>query len=1003
MSIALSINISALGDTLAAIPTLNKLAKTHGSTLTVFSHHPYLFENHPSVKAALPINSSKENYKVYNVPLSGKNQINGKEVEFKHAQIDIRQYHAMSLGFSLTPEEMEMDLYIEEDWDINFKDYVVIHPTHTWPSRTWSKDKWQELVYKLNNNNIPVVAIGKDDSEKGFIDVNKPIIKLDIPYGVDLTNHPDGSIAKVRGLLKNARSLIVMDSGILHIGGTTDVKIIQLGSSIHPYYRAPYRKGSQDYKYTYVGGTCNLFCTSDMKHHLKEWGTIQGVPVLLGCLENKPTFECHPSSNKVLKIILEGNLNKKLPKLLIINPHLSTGGGPQYTLDYLKYYKNEYSEIKLIEFTEFSHEYVIQKNKLINLLGKENVYTLGKYGSETFDKDKEGLLPILEDYSPDIVWMNEVPEAYEYKLPPDSVMSVLYSPNRKYKIIETTHFNALDFSSKKFIPDEFMFCSPRHIKESKHIDIPKKVWQTPIENKKRPDRNSTLIELGLDPSKYHILNVGLISPNKNQKYIFDLAEQTQNLPIEYHFIGNHCFFDQTGIIDIQKQLNNCRLWGERGDVDKFMSCMDLYLFPSKKELNPLTIKEALSWKMDVIANYEENYTDQYKDLNNFNLIQNLNIMEWVKNKIQKDIHISFYEGAKVEILGDTLAQYHVKFYNNNNGELIHEDYIKNNMWVKPNIKYFIEWRIEVWQNNNLIKTYIFDCTDKKVYIHLESKSLGDTIAWFPYVEEFRKKHNCKVVCSTFHNDWFQSNYPEIEFVNPGENVNNIYAQYSIGWFLTSNRSFDLDKHPYNFLQSPLQKTSSNILGLQYKEIKPILKNLPSSPIKEKYVTIAIHSTCQAKYWNHPTGWEQVVKYLQSKGYKVAVVDRHRTFGIEDYLNTSPECDYHLHDRPLDEVMSVIKGAEFHIGISSGLSWIAWAYSVPVVLISSFTHPNHCEFKSNCIRIYNDNSLSGYLSNYMLDASNWNWYPLKNIKSMEDWYRAETITPEQVIDGVKQLL
>ena len=65
MSIALSINISALGDTLAAIPTLNKLAKTHGSTLTVFSYHPYLFENHPSVKETLPINSSKENALVF--------------------------------------------------------------------------------------------------------------------------------------------------------------------------------------------------------------------------------------------------------------------------------------------------------------------------------------------------------------------------------------------------------------------------------------------------------------------------------------------------------------------------------------------------------------------------------------------------------------------------------------------------------------------------------------------------------------------------------------------------------------------------------------------------------------------------------------------------------------------------------------------------------------------------------------------------------------------------
>ena len=307
MSIAISINLTALGDTIAAIPTINKLAKTHQTPITVFSSHPYLFKNHPSVKETLPINSSKENYKVYNVPFLKDEKINGELILFKHAQIDIRQNHALSLGFSLTPEEMMMDLYIEEDWDIGFKDYVVIHPTHTWPSRTWSKDKWQELVYKLNNNNIPVVAIGKDDSEKGFINVNKPTMKLDIPYGIDLTNHPEGNIAKVRGLLKNARSLIVMDSGILHVGGTTDVEIIQLGSSIHPYYRAPYRKGSQSYKYTYVGGTCNLFCTSDMKHHLKEWDTIRGVPSLLDCLENKPTFECHPTPTKVLNAILNKN------------------------------------------------------------------------------------------------------------------------------------------------------------------------------------------------------------------------------------------------------------------------------------------------------------------------------------------------------------------------------------------------------------------------------------------------------------------------------------------------------------------------------------------------------------------------------------------------------------------------------------------------------------------------------------------------------------------------
>tara|TARA_Y100001972_G_scaffold125046_1_gene175467 strand:+ start:1528 stop:4554 length:3027 start_codon:yes stop_codon:yes gene_type:complete len=1008
MSIALSIKSSALGDTLAAIPTLKKLSQAHGRALTVFSHHPYLFKDHPCVKNTFHINSSQEKYKTYVTPFSTKDQVNGKTVEFKHAQIDIRQFHALSLGFSLTPEEMEMDLYIEENWNVGFENYVVIHPTHTWPSRTWNTHKWQKLIYKLNELNIPVVAIGKDSSENGFYDINKPVMDLDIPYGINLLNHPESSIAKIRGLLKKARCLIAMDSGILHIAGTTDVEIIQLGSSIHPYYRAPYRKGSQSYKYTHVGGTCSLFCTSNMKHHLKEWNDIQGVPPLIGCLENKPTFECHPTPEKVLDIVL----NKKsitLPKLLIVTPHLSTGGSPQYILDYLKYNKSEYSEIKLVEFTEFSWEYTIQKNKLIKLLGKENVYTLGAYGSSTFNQDKEKLLPLLEDYLPDIIWMNEVPEAYEYKLPPDSVMDVLYSPKREYKIIETTHFNALDFKAKKFIPDEFMFCSPNHIKESEHLDIPKKVWQSPIENKSRPNRNSTLIELGLDPSKYHVLNVGLVCPNKNQKYIFDLAEKTLNLPVQYHFIGNHCFFDQTGITDHQKSLSNCVLWGERDDVDKFMSCMDLYLFPSQKELNPLTIKEALSWGMDIIANHDPSYTDQYKDISNFNIMQETNPIKFINSKLPlpeytpNEINVSYQQGAKVEIIGDIPYEYQVEFYDNDTNTLIHSGTIKNNMWIAPNRTYYTNWKVIVKSNNKNIYEDTFNLKGKRVIIYLDSKSLGDTIAWFPYIEEFRKKHNCHVICSTFHNKWFESQYPKLEFTPMGTSSSDIYAIYGIGWFKGKDNKFNPDKNPNDFKAQPLQKTASDILGLEYKEIKPKLKKFSKSPITEKYVTISIQSTSQCKYWNHPTGWKQLVKYFQDKGLKVAIVDQHRTFGIKGFMNTSPQADYHFHNKSLEEAISVIQGAELHVSISSGLSWIAWASEIPVVLISSFTHPDQCEFKSNCTRIYSDSPLSGYFGTHNFNAGDWNWYPFKKIKSMEDWYEAETITPDLVIKNLDRIL
>ena len=46
------------------------------------------------------------------------------------------------------------------------------------------------------------------------------------------------------------------------------------------------------------------------------------------------------------------------------------------------------------------------------------------------------------------------------------------------------------------------------------------------------------------------------------------------------------------------------------------------------------------------------------------------------------------------------------------------------------------------------------------------------------------------------------------------------------------------------------------------------------------------------------------------------------------------------DRPLQERARWLKHAELFIGLSSGLSWLAWAMGKPVVLISGFTHPTN---------------------------------------------------------------
>lgn len=308
-NVALKIDTPALGDTLAAIPTLRKLVLAYESPLTVFTSKPFLFENHPLVKEALPLDHSTDGYKIYTTfsPLVGKNyNLNGQDVEFRYSNHDFRQFHATSLGFSLTPDEMEIDIYIEKSRPLNLGKYVIIHPTHTWETRTWDQKQWQGLVDLLNKDNIPVVAIGRDSSEVGFYNTQKPVMDINIELGVNLLNDPDNDPAELRWMMKNEASIVVtMDSGILHLAGTTDVRILQLGSSIHPKLRAPWRHGSQSWRYDYVKGSCNEFCSSNMKYNIKEWGSIMGVPPQVKCLDNRPTFECHPNFEQVYNKIIE--------------------------------------------------------------------------------------------------------------------------------------------------------------------------------------------------------------------------------------------------------------------------------------------------------------------------------------------------------------------------------------------------------------------------------------------------------------------------------------------------------------------------------------------------------------------------------------------------------------------------------------------------------------------------------------------------------------------------
>lgn len=302
----LKINSVSLGDTLAATPTLRKLFNSYNKKIDVMTHHIELFKKNKYVNNLYSFSDqiNENSYaEVFNTFIGVGGKKNEYGVEKKHNAIDIRQYHALDLGFMLNENEMEYDYTSDAYIKIKNlpKDYICLHVANTWPSRTYSDENWQKLINIINEKNIAVVLIGKNSQESGFYNIDKPTKKLNFKIGLDLTNELD--ISQCWHVINKSKYFITMDSGLLHLAGTTDVNIIQLGSSINNRLRAPYRNGSQNYKYKYVGGSCDLFCASDIKYGVKEWKTIQGVPPLIKCLENKKTFECHPTPNEVVNEI----------------------------------------------------------------------------------------------------------------------------------------------------------------------------------------------------------------------------------------------------------------------------------------------------------------------------------------------------------------------------------------------------------------------------------------------------------------------------------------------------------------------------------------------------------------------------------------------------------------------------------------------------------------------------------------------------------------------------
>jgi hypothetical protein len=235
----------------------------------------------------------------------------------------------------------------------------------------------------------------------------------------------------------------------------------------------------------------------------------------------------------------------------------------------------------------------------------------------------------------------EVPEIFiEF----DLIKKIYEYKKDDYFIIETTHTSTFNNDYKNFLPDKFIFPCEFSKKQYEEFKIPTEVIEYEHEIPFKIPKKWAQEKLSLDSSFKHVINIGLFTPGKNQREVIELAKTLEDEKIIFHFIGNMAENYKYYWEPIVKNLpKNCKLWGERNDVDTFYSAADLMLFSSTEELNPLCIKEAISHRTPVLCRNLPTYLNKYSTKDGVEFVNTSTL----KNDVLKILNLT----QTVDIIG----------------------------------------------------------------------------------------------------------------------------------------------------------------------------------------------------------------------------------------------------------------------------------------------------------------------------------------------------------------
>ena len=273
---------------------------------------------------------------------------------------------------------------------------------------------------------------------------------------------------------------------------------------------------------------------------------------------------------------------------------------------------------------------------------------------------------------------------------------------------------------------------------------------------------------------------------------------------------------------------------------------------------------------------------------------------------------------------------------------------------------------------------------KEILIHFDSFCLGDTICFSSFIIPFIEYHKPKkVIISTFFEHLFQSTDKRYEFINANQKKE-----------IVTDKFLDVGYDKNNLedtLGGMFYATKRTMLLPQ--DIKP--GKCPVIPydrnIIPNKISIAPESLKEIAKWNFygNYGWQKVINEIVKSGFIVSNVSYENTMNLENVIGYNGQNDIRV-------ALTQILESRVFVGLSSGLAWLAWAYDVPVVMISGFTK-SHNEF--DCFRVVNPYTCNGcfnILQNIKVKC------PLFMGTDRENECHRK-ITPQMVIDKINESL